>query len=141
MAIKLFKSKADKKRDAFVKMAGEFASETKRKDALIIMCDPDTDVLVATYRGVISAVHRKRNIAVVRNLIELNRDTREGALLNQFVQDLAYMCVSIGDKLVNEKAMRKGLIKAHQKAASEGKQMVAFGAADEKGNTKEVIAL
>lgn len=141
MALKFFKSKADKKRDAFVKMAMEFGNESKRRDTLLIMGDPDTDVLVATYKGLYSAVHRKRNIAVVRNIVELNRDTRDGQLLHQFIQDLAYMVVALGDKLVNERTMKKGLGKARLRAAEKGQPMVVFGAEDEKGNTRETIAV
>ena len=60
--MKLFKSKADKKRDAFVKQALEYGSDPKRRDTLIIMGDPETDVLVAMCKGVYTAVHRKRGI-------------------------------------------------------------------------------
>jgi hypothetical protein len=141
MALKFLKSKADKRRDEFAKMAMQFGNDAKRKDVLLIMGDPDTDVMVATYKGLYSAIHRKRNIAVVRNIVDLNRDTRDGALLNQFIQDLAYMVVALGDKLVNERTMKKGLSKAKLRAAEKGQPMVVFGAEDEKGNTRETIAV
>ena len=139
--MKLFKSKADKKRDAFVRQALEYGSDPKRRDTLIIMGDPETDVLVAMCKGTYTAIHRKRSIAVVRNLVELNKDTRDGALLNQFVQDIAYMVVGIGDQLVNERAMRRGLAKAKDNAAKNGQPMAVFGVNDDKGNTKEMIAV
>lgn len=139
--MKFFKSKADKKRDAFVKAVADFANESKRKETLIIMGDPETDVLVASYKGLVTAVHRKRNISIVRNLVDLNHDTREGDLLNQFIKDLAYMVVGLGDQLQNERMMRRGLAKVRDKAQKSGQPMVQFGATDEKGNTKEVISV
>ena len=77
----------------------------------------------------------------MRNLVELNKDTRDGAILNQFVQDIAYMVVGIGDQLVNERAMRRGLAKAKDNAAKNGQPMAVFGVNDDKGNTKEMIAV
>ncbi len=139
--MKLFKSKHEKKRDAFVKMAGDFANDGKNKDALIIMGDPETDVLVACYKGMITAVHRKRGSAVVRNLVDFNHDTRDGALLNQFIQDITYMVVGLGDAARNERDMKRGLAKARDKAAKQGMPMAVFGRTNEKGNTEEVIAV
>ena len=128
-------SKSKKKRDEFVKEASEFSLNKK---SLMILADIDTNTVVMTYKGLVTAVHNKGTQKTIQNLVILKPDDKEREkAINQFLSEIDGMLWALSEQFYKNRLKKQGLTDADIDGI-EKKLGLRFGAGDITKDDKAV---
>lgn len=104
--LKLFRSAESRKKD-FGKAAARFIEQNP--GSFVLLCDPDTDVMVAAYNNIMVPVHMKqpdgKRMHIVRNALKYSKEEKS---VDQFLLVVDSMLVNIAKE--NDNKRSKGML-------------------------------